>query len=136
MDKNLRLNLIFKAAGNAKNFLSGVKGESDRTSKTLGAARERVSDLQKSVRNIAAYKRLQGELGQTRSRLAEAQKEAQRLGQAHAAADRPTRQLTRAMELARGKDRDLQEQEPRRSNSVTRLRIRRSWLVLWSPWYR
>ena len=122
MDKNLRLNLIFKAAGNAKNFLSGVKGESDRTSKTLGAARERVSDLQKSVRNIAAYKRLQGELGQTRSRLAEAQKEAQRLGQAHAAADRPTRQLTRAMEIARGKVRDLQEQEQRRRRGLQDLR--------------
>lgn len=122
MDKNLRLNLIFKAAGNAKNFLSGVKGESDRTSKALGAARERVSDLQKSVRNIAAYKRLQGELGQTRSRLAEAQKEAQRLGQAHAAADRPTRQLTRAMEIARGKVRDLQEQEQRRRRGLQDLR--------------
>lgn len=122
MDKNLRLNLIFKAAGNAKSFLSGVKGESDRTSRALGAARERVSDLQKSVRNIAAYKRLQGELGQTRSRLAEAQKEAQRLGQAHAAADRPTRQLTRAMELARGKVRDLQEQEQRRRRGLQDLR--------------
>jgi TP901 family phage tail tape measure protein len=122
MDRNLRLNLIFKAAGNAKTFLQGVKGESDRTSKALGAARERVTDLQKSVRNIAAYKRLQGELGQTQARLAEAQKEAQRLGQAHASADRPTRQLTRALEIARDKVRGLQEQEQRRRLGLQDLR--------------
>lgn len=111
MDRNLRLNLIFKAAGNAKTFLQGVKGESDRTSKALGAAREQVTQLKRTTKDVAAYKAMKVGLTEVRTSLSAAKAEAERLGKAMDTTEKPTRQLTKAFEAATNKVKTLEQRQ-------------------------
>lgn len=111
MARNLRLQLIMDAAGNATRFLKGVHGETDATSKALRAARERVTELQRASKDVAAYRQMTDKVAQTRQALAAARTEAARLAQAHKSAENPTRQLTRAYDLAREKVKSLKTAE-------------------------
>ncbi len=124
MDKKLRLSLIFQAAGNATKYLRGMKSDTDRTSAALGAARKRVNQLQAAARDVASFKRLDAQLTGTRQKLAAAQTEAQRLGRAHAAAERPTKQLTAALAAARNKVNELKDAEQRQAAGLQTVRAR------------
>jgi TP901 family phage tail tape measure protein len=111
LDKKLRLSLIFQAAGNVRGFLGGVRSETDRTTKALGQARERVQALQRATKDVGAFRALEARLAGTRNELAEARAEALRLGNAMDAAENPTKQLSRAFELATNKVRALETQQ-------------------------
>lgn len=124
MSRNLRLQLIMDAAGNATKFLKGVKGETDSTSKALRAARERVSDLQRASRDISSYRQMTDKLGQTREALKAARAEAARLAQAHGAAATPTKQMTRALEVARLKVNELKQAEQAHGRTLQEIRGR------------
>tara|TARA_R110002167_G_scaffold12963_4_gene54855 strand:- start:3605 stop:6274 length:2670 start_codon:yes stop_codon:yes gene_type:complete len=124
LDKKLRLSLIFQAAGNATSFLRGMKGETDKASRALGTARQRVNQLQAAARDVAGFRKLETQLVGTRQKLAAAQTEAQRLGRAHAATERPTRQMTAAMEVARRKVGELKEAEQRQAAALQTVRSR------------
>lgn len=124
MARNLRLQLIMDAAGNAVRFLKGVRTDTDATSKALRAARERVSELQRATRDIAAYRQMTDKLGQTRESLKAARTEATRLAQAHNAAEKPTKALTRAFEQARDRVRSLKASEEGHSRTLQEIRGR------------
>lgn len=124
MDKKLRLDLIFQAAGNAVGYLKGLRGDSDKAAQGVKAARERITELQKASRNVQAYRQMETRLAATRGAMAEASKEAARLGQKHAAADRPTRQLSRALEVARNKVRELKTQEEGQTRALQDMRAK------------
>lgn len=124
MSRNLRLQLIMDAAGNATRFLKGVKGETDATSKALRAARERVTDLQRASRDISSYRQMTDKLGQTREALKAARTEATRLAQAHSATATPTKQMTRAFEVARSKVNELKQVEQAHSRTLQEIRGR------------
>lgn len=111
MARNLRLQLIMDAAGNATKFLRGVRGDTDATSKSLRAARERVTELQRASKDVAAYRQMTDKIGQTRDALKAARAEAARLAQAHNAAEKPTKQLSRAFDLAKTKLAELNKKE-------------------------
>ncbi|WP_427792244.1 phage tail tape measure protein [Brevundimonas diminuta] len=122
MSRNLRLSLIMDAAGNATRFLKGVHGETEATSKALRAARERLQELKASSRDVASYRRMTDSLGQTRQNLKAAREEAARLAKAHAATTTPTKQLTRAFELAKIKVRELKKAEESQRHGLQALR--------------
>ncbi|WP_312204913.1 phage tail tape measure protein [Brevundimonas sp.] len=124
MSRNLRLQMIMDAGGNATRFLKGVRGETDATSKALRAARERVTELQRASKDVAAYRQMTDKVAQTRKALAEARTEAARLAQAHKAAENPSRQLTRAFELQREKVKSLKAAEEGRRRSLQDIRAR------------
>lgn len=124
MSRNLRLQMIMDAGGNATRFLKGVRGETDATSKALRAARERVTELQRASKDVAAYRQMTDKVAQTRKALAEARTEATRLAQAHKAAENPSRQLTRAFELQREKVKSLKAAEEGRRRSLQDIRAR------------
>lgn len=124
MARNLRLQLIMDAAGNATKFLKGLRGDTDATSKALRAARERVTDLQRASKDISAYRQMTDKLGQTRESLKAARAEAARLAQAHSAAEKPTRQLSRAFEQARDRVRSLKAAEEAHSRTLQEVRGR------------
>ncbi|GAA0394745.1 phage tail tape measure protein [Brevundimonas terrae] len=126
MSRNLRLQMILNATGNATKFLKGVRNDTDATSKALRAARERVNDLRKSASNIADYRKLNGKLGETREALTSARTEAARLAKAHAAAGSPTKQLSRALEIARHKVNQLQQAEQSQVRTLQDLRSKLS----------
>lgn len=122
MARNLRLQLIMDAAGNAVRFLKGVRTDTDATSKALRAARERVTELQRASKDIAAYRQMTDKLGQTRDSLKAARTEAARLAQAHSAAEKPTKALTRAFEQARDRVRSLKASEEGHSRTLQEIR--------------
>ncbi|MDO9607210.1 MAG: phage tail tape measure protein [Brevundimonas sp.] len=122
MDKNLRLSIILQAAGNVVGFLKGVKGESARTSLELNATREKLQALQRTTKDVGAFRQMEARLQGTRGALADAQIEAKRLALANAAAERPTKQLARAFEVARTKVRELQTQEQKQVTTLQDLR--------------
>lgn len=122
MDRNLRLSILLKAGGNALGFLRGVKTESDRTSTALNSAREKVQALQRTTRDVGAFRQMEARLQGTRGALEAAQVEAKRLALANAAAERPTRQMARAFEVARTKVRELQVQEQKQVSTLQDLR--------------
>ena len=124
MSRNLRLQLIMDAAGNATRFLKGLRGDTDATSKALRAARERVTELQRASKDVAAYRQMTDKLGQTRDSLKAARGEAARLAQAHSAAAKPTRQLSRAFEQARDRVRILKASEEAHSRTLQDIRGR------------
>lgn len=122
MDRNLRLSILLKAGGNALGFLRGVKTESDRTSTALNSAREKVQALQRTTKDVGAFRQMEARLQGTRGALEAAQVEAKRLALANAAAERPTRQMARAFEVARTKVRELQVQEQKQVSTLQDLR--------------
>lgn len=122
MDRNLRLSILLKAGGNALGFLRGVKTESDRTSTALNSAREKVQALQRTTKDVGAFRQMEARLQGTRAALEAAQVEAKRLALANAAAERPTRQMARAFEVARTKVRELQSQEQKQVSTLQDLR--------------
>lgn len=122
MDKNLRLSIILQAAGNVVGFLKGVKGESARTSLELNATREKLQALQRTTKDVGAFRQMEARLQGTRGALADAQIEAKRLALANVAAERPTKQLARAFEVARTKVRELQTQEQKQVTTLQDLR--------------
>ncbi|WP_295168241.1 phage tail tape measure protein [uncultured Brevundimonas sp.] len=122
MDRNLRLSILLKAGGNALGFLRGVKTESDRTSTALNSAREKVQALQRTTKDVGAFRQMEARLQGTRGALEAAQVEAKRLALANAAAERPTRQMARAFEVARTKVRELQAQEQKQVSTLQDLR--------------
>lgn len=111
MDRKLRLSLLFQASGNTKSFLGGVRTDAARTGKALGEARQRVQALQRTARDVGAFRALETRLAGTRNELAEARAEALRLGNAMDATEQPTRQLARAFEIAKHKVRALETQQ-------------------------
>jgi len=122
VDKNLRLSILLKAGGNALGFLRGVKTESDRTSTALNSAREKVQALQRTTKDVGAFRQMEARLQGTRGALEAAQVEAKRLALVNAAAERPTKQMARAFEVARTKVRELQAQEQKQVRTLQDLR--------------
>ncbi|MGQ3044526.1 MAG: phage tail tape measure protein [Brevundimonas aurantiaca] len=103
MDKNLRLSILLKAGGNAVGFLRGVKSESDRTATALNSAREKVQALQRTTKDIGAFRKLEAGLAASRGKVEAHRTELARLGAAMDAVERPTKSLVRAFELEKTK---------------------------------
>lgn len=111
MDKNLRLSILLKAGGNALGFLRGVKTQSEQTSKALNAARDQVQALQATTRNVGAFRQLEARLDGTRTKVAAARAEVERLGAQMDATDSPSKQMARGFEIAKSKLQQLSVQE-------------------------
>ncbi|GLK49604.1 phage tail tape measure protein [Brevundimonas intermedia] len=124
MDKKLRLDLIFRAAGNAVGFLKGVSGESAKAAQGVKAARDRITELQRATKNVQAYRTMETRLGATRAAMEAARSEAARLGKAHSDTERPTKQMTRALEVQRTKIRELQAQEQGQIRALAEMRTK------------
>lgn len=122
MDKRLRLDLIFQASGNVRGFLGGVKGDADRTGKALAGARERVQELQRTSKDISAFRTLEGGLSGTREKIAAARAEVMRLGAAMDAADAPSKQMAKGFEVAKTKLRELEGQQQKQISRLGELK--------------
>ncbi|WP_406851479.1 phage tail tape measure protein [Brevundimonas sp. BH3] len=111
MSRNLRLQMILSATGNATKFLKGVRNDTDATSKALRAARERVSELQRSTKDVASFRKGQQALDDFRQQVTAARAEKLRLATAMQNAQKPTKSLTRAYDLAKTKLAELHRKE-------------------------
>lgn len=124
MDKNLRLSIILQAAGNVVGFLKGVKGESARTSLELTATREKIQALQRTTKDVGAFRQMEARLEGTRTKIAAHRAEVTRLGAAMDATDAPTKQMSRGFELAKTKLQELTAKERGQIAALTDLKGR------------
>ena len=124
MDKNLRLSILLQAGGNALGFLRGVKTESDRTSTSLNSAREKVQALQRTTKDVGAFRQMEARLDGTRAKVAAHRAEVERLGAAMDATDAPTKQMSRGFELAKTKLQELTVKERGQIAALTDLKGR------------
>lgn len=124
MDKKLRLDLLFRAGGNAVGFLKGISSESTTAAQGVKAARDRIVELQRAAKNVQSYRATETRLAATRTAMEAARTEAARLGKAHRDAENPTKQMGRALEVARTKVRELQVQEQSQIRTLGEMRVK------------
>lgn len=124
MDKKLRLDLLFRAGGNAVGFLKGISTESTSAAQGVKAARDRIVELQRAAKAVKSYQATETRLGATRTAMEAARAEAARLGKAHRDAENPTKQMGRALEVARTKVRELAAQEQAQIRTLGEMRAK------------
>jgi len=124
MDKKLRLDLLFRAGGNAVGFLKGISSESGSAAQGVKAARDRIVELQRAAKTVQSYRTMETRLSATRTAMEAARAEAARLGRAHSETERPTKQMGRALEVARTKVRELQSQEQGQIRALIEMRAK------------
>lgn len=124
MDKNLRLSILLKAGGNAVGFLRGVKTESGRTAVALNSAREKVEALQRTTKDVGAFRKLEASLSTTRSKVEEHRAELARLGAQMDAAERPTKSLARAFDLEKTKLQEATAKQNAQVGALTQLKTK------------
>lgn len=124
MDKQLRLSLIFRAAGNTPAFLGGMSRDSRTAAEAMNGARTQLNALQRTARDVSSFRAAETRLGQLRNELEEARQEARRLAAAHDATTTPTRAMTRAFEVAKTRLSELSDKEQTQIRTLAQLEDR------------
>lgn len=107
----LKLQILLGAVDKLTAPLKAVTGQSRITAKDLADTKAKVRDLEKQSGQIDGYRTLGRQIGATRAQLTQAQHDAQQMAQAFAKVEQPTKAMTRAMDEAKQKVRDLSQQE-------------------------
>ncbi|MGL4869977.1 MAG: phage tail tape measure protein [Aeromonas veronii] len=107
----LKLQILLGAVDKLTAPLKAVSGQSRITAKDLVAAKDKARELEKQVGQIEGYRNLGKQIGVTRAKLNEAQIAAQKMARELADTTKPTRAMTRELERARQKVRDLSDAE-------------------------
>lgn len=107
----LKLQILLGAVDKLTAPLKAVTGQSRITAKDLADTKAKVRDLEKQSGQIDGYRTLGKQIGATRAQLTQAQHDAQQMAQAFAKVEQPTKAMTRAMDEAKQKVRDLSQQE-------------------------
>lgn len=107
----LKLQILLGAVDKLTAPLKAVTGQSRITAKELADAKNKVKELEKQASQIDGYRNLGKQIGVTRAKLNEAQTAAQRMARELAETTKPTRAMTRELEKARQRVRDLSDAE-------------------------
>lgn len=107
----LKLQILLGAVDKLTAPLKAVTRQSRITAKDLADTKAKVRDLEKQSGQIDGYRTLGRQIGATRAQLTQAQHDAQQMAQAFAKVEQPTKAMTRAMDEAKQKVRDLSQQE-------------------------
>ncbi|MGL6230902.1 phage tail tape measure protein [Aeromonas rivipollensis] len=107
----LKLQILLGAVDKLTAPLKAVTGQSRITAKELADAKDKVKELEKQASQIDGYRNLGKQIGVTRAKLNDAQTAAQRMAKELAETTKPTRAMTRELEKARQRVRDLSDAE-------------------------
>ncbi len=102
MDKKLRLQLIMDAAGNATKFMRGMKAETEVAGAAVKATRDKISELQRTTRDVRAYRTQQQSIVSNNLALTEARRKVEQLQIQYGMAEKPTQALTNRLQKAKG----------------------------------
>ncbi|BDA11930.1 phage tail tape measure protein [Aeromonas caviae] len=119
----LKLQILLGAVDKLTAPLKAVTGQSRITAKDLADTKAKVRDLEKQSGQIDGYRTLGKQIGATRAQLTQAQHDAQQMAQAFAKVEQPTKAMTRAMDEAKQKVRDLSQQERAMVASYGRMKL-------------
>lgn len=118
MDKKLRLQLIMDAAGNATKFLRGIKAETEVAGAAVKATREKISELQRTTRDVRAYRTQQQSIVSNNLALTEARRKVEQLQIQYGMAERPTQALTNKLQKAKGEVTRLTTEQQRQISTL------------------
>lgn len=107
----LKLQILLGAVDKLTAPLKAISGQSRTTAKELADAKDKVKELEKQASQIDGYRNLGKQIGVTRAKLNDAQTAAQRMAKELADTTKPTRAMTRELEKARQRVRDLSDAE-------------------------
>jgi TP901 family phage tail tape measure protein len=107
----LKLQILLGAVDKLTAPLKNVSGQSRITAKDLVDTKKRIKELEAQSGQIDGYRTLGQQIGATRAQLTAAQRDTQQMAQQFAKVEQPTKAMTRAMEQAKQKVRDLSQQE-------------------------
>ena len=107
----LKLQILLGAVDKLTAPLKAVSGQSRITAQDLVDTKKRIKDLESQSGQIDGYRTLGKQIGATRAQLTAAQRDAQQMAQQLANVEQPTKAMSRAMEQAKQKVRDLSQQE-------------------------
>ncbi len=107
----LKLHILLGAVDKLTAPLKAVSGQSRLTAKDLAETKKRIKELETQSGQIDGYRTLGSQIGATRAQLTAAQRDAQQMAQQLAKVEQPTKAMTRSMEQAKQKVRDLSQQE-------------------------
>lgn len=107
----LKLQILLGAVDKLTAPLKSISGQSRTTAKELADAKDKVKELEKQASQIDGYRNLGKQIGVTRAKLNDAQTAAQRMAKELADTTKPTRAMTRELEKARQRVRDLSDAE-------------------------
>ena len=107
----LKLQILLGAVDKLTAPLKAASGQSRVTAKDLLDTKKRIKELETQSGQIDGYRTLGSQIGATRAQLTAAQRDAQQMAQQLAKVEQPTKAMTRALEQAKQKVRDLSQQE-------------------------
>lgn len=107
----LKLQILLGAVDKLTAPLKAASGQSRITAKDLIETKKRIKELETQSGQIDGYRTLGQQIGATRAQLTAAQRDSQQMAQQFTKVEQPTKAMTRAMEQAKQKVRDLSQQE-------------------------
>jgi len=124
MEKKLELRLILDAVDKLTRPLRAANREAAAANQVLQQTRAKVKELEAAQRDIASFKGMTTQLGQTSGALQAAKIKADELARAHAAAENPTKKMTAAMARAERQVERLQAEEVSRTAQLEKMRTK------------
>lgn len=121
-DKNLRLRVMLELADKALGPLKRISQGSNETVNTLKAARDQLKQLQAVQGDVASFRTMHTQLGETEAKLKSARDSVRQLAASHAQAGPPTKQMAAAMTAARNEAAQLGAKFNGQQQSLQRMR--------------
>ncbi|RRV04426.1 phage tail tape measure protein [Pseudomonas sp. v388] len=122
MANSLQLRVLLNTIDRATAPLRGIQRQSAQTAQALKATRERLKTLTDTQKQISGFTELKQGLNSTRTALDAARQRAQRLGQALAQTQNPTRAMAREFEQAKRNLQQLAMQENAQTRQLQQMR--------------
>lgn len=122
MEKKLELRLILDAVDKLTRPLRAANREAAAANQVLQQTKAKVKELEAAQRDIASFKGMTTQLGQTSGALQAAKIKADELARAHAAAENPTKKMTAALGRAEKQVEGLQAEESSRTAQLDQMR--------------
>ncbi|WP_341018565.1 phage tail tape measure protein [Brevundimonas diminuta] len=122
MEKKLELRLILDAVDKLTRPLRAANREAAAANQVLQQTKAKVKELEAAQRDIASFKGMTTQLGQTSGALQAAKIKADELARAHAAAENPTKKMIAALSRAEKQVERLQAEEASRTAQLDQMR--------------
>jgi TP901 family phage tail tape measure protein len=123
-DRKLNLSVIFEAVDKATSKITGIRKSATEVGKELSKARKELKDLNDTQSNVTSFIKLKKQMVENNAKLVEAQAKVKKLATEMRQAEKPTREMERALARAKKEAGDLAGRVDRDSQSLQRMRDR------------
>lgn len=121
-DRKLKLSVVFEAVDKASSRLSGIGKSASSIGKQLAVANKELKDLNATQKDISGFRKLKTAVGENTKKLAEAQAKVAQLSREFKQAEKPTREMERALNRAKKEAGELAGKIDKDSQSLQRMR--------------